>query len=179
MSFYTIFIIRKSRKKVKAELDISLDLPDAPSKSIWKDVGIIAIGAAGLYFGADWFVGGAKELAGFLGVSQRVIGITIVALGTSLPELVTAIVASFKKETDLALGNLLGSNIFNVLSILGITSIVTEIHVSNIIRHVDMLWMLGITLLVLPLMLYQRKLVRADGIILLSIYVYYTYSVII
>jgi len=178
--FYTVFIIRKSRKKMKAVRDIEqdLDMADAPSKNIWKDVGIIAIGAAGLYFGADWFVGGAKGLASFLGVSQRVIGITIVALGTSLPELVTAIVASFKKETDLALGNLLGSNIFNVLSILGITSIVTEIHVSNIIRHVDMLWMLGITLLVLPLMLYQRKLAKVDGIILLSIYVYYTYSVI-
>ena len=176
--FYTVFIIRKSRKKMKAVREIDLDMPDAPSKNIWKDIGVIAIGGACLFFGADWFVGGAKELASFLGVSQRVIGITIVALGTSLPELVTAIVASFKKETDLALGNLLGSNIFNVLSILGITSIVTEIHVSSIIRHVDMLWMLGITLLVLPLMLYQRKLTRPDGIILLCIYVYYTYSVI-
>lgn len=176
--FYTVFIIRKSRKKMKAVREIDLDMPDAPSKNIWKDIGVIAIGCACLYFGAAWFVGGAKELASFLGVSQRVIGITIVALGTSLPELVTAIVASFKKETDLALGNLLGSNIFNVLSILGITSIVTEIHVSSIIRHVDMLWMLGITLLVLPLMLYQRKLTRPDGIILLCIYVYYIYSVI-
>ena len=122
---------------------------------------------------------GAKELAAFLGVSQRVIGITVVALGTSLPELVTAIVASFKRETDLALGNLLGSNIFNVLSILGITSIVKEIQVNYVIQHVDMLWMLGVTLLILPLMLYQRKLGRTEGIILLLIYVYYTYNVIV
>ena len=103
----------------------------------------------------------------------------VVALGTSLPELVTAIVASFKKETDLALGNLLGSNIFNVLSILGITSIVTDIHVSDLIQQVDMLWMLGITMLILPLMLFKRKLARTEGVILLLIYVYYTYSVII
>ncbi len=178
--FYTFFIIRRSRKKMKPvrEAELDLNLPDHPSKSLRKDIGVIAIGAIGLYLGAQWFVGGAKELASFLGVSQRVIGITIVALGTSLPELVTAIVASFKKETDLALGNLLGSNIFNVLSILGITSIVTEIHVSSIIQHVDMLWMLGITLLILPLMLYQRKLARTEGVILLLIYVYYTYSVI-
>lgn len=177
---YTIFIIRRSRKTMKAEIDMEkeLDVPDLPSKSLNKDIGIIIIGSVGLYFGAKWFVIGAKELALFLEVSQRVIGITIVALGTSLPELVTAIVASFKKETDLALGNLLGSNIFNVLSILGITSIVTEIHVSEIIHQVDMLWMLGITLLILPLMLFQRKLARTEGVILLFIYVYYTYSVI-
>jgi cation:H+ antiporter len=177
---YTIFIIRKSRKSMKAEIEMEkeLDVPDLPSRSINKDIGIIIIGSVGLYFGAKWFVIGAKELAIFLEVSQRVIGITIVALGTSLPELVTAIVASFKKETDLALGNLLGSNIFNVLSILGITSIVKEIHVSSIIHQVDMLWMLGITLLILPLMLFQRKLARTEGVILLLVYVYYTYSVI-
>ena len=165
---------------MKAEIKIEkeLDVPDAPSKSLAKDIGVIAIGSIGLFFGARWFVIGAKELAVFLEVSHRIIGITIVALGTSLPELVTSIVASFKKETDLALGNLLGSNIFNVLSILGITSIVKEIHVSELIHQVDMLWMLGITLLILPLMLFQRKLARGDGVILLLIYVYYTYSVI-
>lgn len=177
---YTFFIIRRSRMKMKAEITMEkeLDVPDLPSKSLMKDIGVIIIGSAGLYFGAKWFVIGAKELALFLEVSQRVIGITIVALGTSLPELVTSMVASFKKETDLALGNLLGSNIFNVLSILGITSIVKEIHVSEIIHQVDMLWMLGITLLVLPLMLFQRKLARTEGVILLLVYVYYTYSVI-
>ena len=181
LATYTFFIVRKSRKKLKADIamEAELDVPDAPSKSIWKDLGAIALGAVGLYFGAEWFVDGAKELAAFLGVSQRVIGITVVALGTSLPELVTAIVASFKRETDLALGNLLGSNIFNVLSILGITSIVKEIQVNYVIQHVDMLWMLGITLLILPLMLYQRKLGRTEGIILLLIYVYYTYNVIV
>jgi cation:H+ antiporter len=177
---YTIFIIRKSRIQMKAEIAMEkdLDVPDLPSKSLMKDIGVILIGSVGLYFGAKWFVIGAKELALFLEVSQRVIGITIVALGTSLPELVTAIVASFKKETDLALGNLFGSNIFNVLSILGITSIVKEIHVSSLIHQVDMLWMLGITLLILPLMLFKRKLGRTEGVILLLVYVYYTYSVI-
>ena len=177
---YTTLIIIKSRRQMKADIEIEkeLDLPDIPSKSLKKDIGVILIGSIALFFGAKWFVIGAKELALFLEVSQRVIGITIVALGTSLPELVTAIVASFKKETDLALGNLFGSNIFNILSILGVTSIVKEISVSNLIYHVDMLWMLGITLLILPLMLFQRKLGRTEGVILLLVYVYYTYSVI-
>ena len=177
---YTFFIIRKSRIKMKAEIKMEkdLDVPDLPSKSLMKDVGTVLVGSIGLYFGAKWFVIGAKELALFLEVSQRVIGITVVALGTSLPELVTSMVASFKKETDLALGNLLGSNIFNVLSILGITSIVKEIHVSELIHQVDMLWMLGITLLILPLMLFKRRLARTEGVILLLVYVYYIYSVI-
>ena len=179
---YTFYIIRRSRIKLKKdkaeEAQLELDLPAEESSTMWKDIGLILIGSLALFFGSDWFVTGAKELASFLGVSQRVIGITVLALGTSLPELVTAIVASFKRETDLALGNLLGSNIFNVLSILGITSIIQTIDVNSTIRNIDMLWMLGITLLILPMMLLRNRLGRIDGVILLLIYIYYTYSVI-
>lgn len=176
---YTFYIIRKSRKETKAlrALEEDLDLPDEGSK-MGTDIVYILGGCAGLYFGADWFVGGAKDLASFLGVSERVIGITVLALGTSLPELVTAIVASIKKETDLALGNLMGSNIFNILSILGITSLIKNIHVSEEIIQHDMVAMLGVTLIILPMMLYKRLMTRVSGIILLSIYVYYTYTVI-
>ena len=177
---YIIFIIVKSRKENIAAITMEeeLDLPDGPSSSLFKDMLYLAIGGAGLYFGSDWFVGGAKELATFLGVSQRVIGITVLALGTSLPELVTAIVASFKRETDLAIGNLIGSNIFNILSILGITSLIKPIAINQTILSVDMFWMIGITLLILPMMLIKRELGKAEGIILLCIYVYYTYTVI-
>lgn len=176
---YTVYIIRKSRKETKAlrAAEETLDVPEE-SNNIWKDVLYIVGGCAGLYFGADWFVGGAKEMASFLGVSERVIGITVLALGTSLPELVTAIVASIKKETDLALGNLMGSNIFNILSILGITSIIQDIHVSEVIIKHDMTVMLGVTLLILPLMLYKRRMSRFAGVVLLVTYVIYTYTVI-
>lgn len=176
---YTVYIIRKSRKETKAirALEEELDLPEESSKTTIDIIYIIA-GCAGLYFGADWFVGGAKDLASFLGVSERIIGITVLALGTSLPELVTAIVASIKKETDLALGNLMGSNIFNVLSILGITSLIQDIHVSKEIIQHDMVAMLGVTLIILPMMLYKRLMGRTSGIILLAIYIYYTYTVI-
>jgi len=179
LATYTFYIIRRSRRETKAlrALEEDLDLPDEGSKT-GTDIIYILGGCAGLYFGADWFVGGAKDLASFLGVSERVIGITVLALGTSLPELVTAIVASIKKETDLALGNLMGSNIFNILSILGITSIIKNIHVSEEIIQHDMVAMLGVTLIILPMMLYKRLMTRVSGIILLSIYVYYTYTVI-
>lgn len=183
LAIYSVFIIRKSRKKLMAdkqmEAQLELELPTSqPSSSPWKDVGLILLGSLALFFGASWFVDGAKELASFLGVSQRVIGITVIALGTSLPEMVTAIVASFKRETDLAIGNLLGSNIFNVLSILGISSIIHEISVNPVIIEVDMIWMLAITFLILPLMLIRRKMGVFEGVILLGIYVYYTYTVI-
>lgn len=176
---YTFFIIRKSRKETKAlkALQEEYETPDSPNK-LGKDILFIVIGCGGLYFGADWFVGSARNLAFTLGVSERVIGITVLALGTSLPELVTAIVASIKKETDLALGNLMGSNIFNILSILGITSIIQDIHVSKEIIEHDMVAMLVITLIVLPMMLYKRKITFVSGILLLGIYVYYTYTVI-
>ncbi len=177
---YTVYIIRRSRKETKAirEIEEDAEMPDSSAKNVWKDAVFLGIGAVGLYYGSEWFVGGAQELARYLGVSERVIGITVLALGTSLPELVTAIVASVKKETDLALGNLMGSNIFNVLSILGITTLITEVEVSRTIIDHDMLPMMGITLLVLPMMLTGRTIGRIEGGILLFAYLFYTYTVV-
>ncbi len=178
---YLVFITRKSRRDNKAikGLEEEITVPEGKGALlIAKEIGMIIIGCAGLYFGSDLFVGGAQELARFLEVSERVIGITVLALGTSLPELVTAIVASIRKETDLAIGNLMGSNIFNVLSILGITSIITEIHVSEEILRNDIIPMLWITLIILPMMLYKKELGRVSGALLIAIYLYYTYTVV-
>ncbi len=113
---YTYFIIRKSRRETKSaeELAEELDVPP-PTASLGKDLLLIGVGTAGLAFGSNWFVDGAQDLAITFGVSERVVGITVLALGTSLPELVTAVIAAMKKETDIALGNLMGSNIFNIL----------------------------------------------------------------
>lgn len=176
---YIIFLIRKSRKENRPPEDFDVD-PEAAasSKSQIKDFVLILIGCAGLYQGAEWFVGGAKELASDLGVSERVVGITVLALGTSLPELTTSIIASLKKETDLALGNLLGSNIFNVLSILGITSIITPVTVSEVFIDSDMLWMLGITFIIFPFMFTGRNVARWEGGMLLMLYAFYIYQVI-
>lgn len=178
---YLIFIIQQSRKETKANISAGDkdEIPEMPSKQIWKDLVFIAIGCVGLYFGSEWFVNSAKELALSIGVEERVVGLTVVALGTSLPELVTAAVASYKGQTDLALGNLMGSNIFNILSILGITSIIREIHVHIDILNKDIIWMLMITLMILPLMIMRREIGRVDGFILLLVYVVYIYTVIV
>jgi cation:H+ antiporter len=180
LALYTVLIIRKSRKETKASLarqEFISDIPETSGSPV-KDVLFLALGAVGLYFGSEWFVESASTLAVHLGVTQRVISITVVALGTSLPELVTAAVASFKKESDLAVGNLLGSNIFNILSILGITSLVKAIAVNEMMLDVDMLWMLGITALVLPMMWIKRRISRIEGAVLLGMYCFYTYTVI-
>lgn len=178
---YLFFIIRLSRKNLKAaENAINKDeIPDIPAKQIWKDTVFIIIGCISLYFGSEWFVNSAKELALNLGVEERVVGLTIVALGTSLPELVTAAVASYKGHTDLALGNLMGSNIFNILSILGITSMVREIPIHIEILNKDIFWMLLVTLMILPLMIIRREVGRIDGFILLIVYAVYFYTVVV
>lgn len=181
LAAYTFFIIRKSRRETKKmkQLAHELDVPEAPSPFLWRDILFIALGTVGLSLGSDWLVKGAQSIALQYGVAERIIGITILALGTSLPELATSMVASFKKETDIAVGNLMGSNIFNVLSILGITSIIQEIQVNDVIINSDMIWMLLITFLIFPMMLHKKEVGRIEGMILLGIYVYYIYNVVV
>jgi cation:H+ antiporter len=176
---YIFYLIWSSKKKTATHTIMEDEIPSAPSKSPLNDLGFIALGVLGLFFGADWFVTGAKELAALLGVSERIIGITVLALGTSLPELTTSVIASLKKETDLALGNLLGSNIFNVLAILGITSIVKSVPVNPEFLAIDMLWMLGITFIILPFMFTGKHLERWEGGVLLVVYAVYVFTVII
>ncbi|KXX71565.1 calcium/sodium antiporter [Flammeovirga sp. SJP92] len=147
--------------------------------TLWvKDIAFLVTGIVALKFGAEWFIEGAKSIClEQLGLEERIVGILVLAIGTSLPELVTSAVAAFKKETDLALGNLMGSNIFNVLSILGITSMVIPINVSEIMHNYDMVWMLVITLLTIPLMILGRDLNRWEGLVMLSAYCIYIYTI--
>jgi len=182
ISIYLILIIRQSRIDIKAQKLNSQnneELPEAPTSQIWKDIFFIILGCIALYYGSEWFVTSAKDLAISIGVEERVVGLTVVALGTSLPELVTAAVASYKGETDLALGNLMGSNIFNILSILGITAVITPVYVNAEILNKDIIWMLLITLIILPLMIVRREVGRADGVVLLIVYAVYVYTVVV
>jgi len=151
---------------------------NAKKDTYFKNIAFIVLGGGGLFLGGELFVNSAQEFARFLGVSERVIGLTVVAIGTSLPELVASTIAAFKKQTDIAVGNLMGSNIFNILGILGITSIIKDVNVNDVIVHTDMLWMLGVTLVVLPMMVSGRKLARTEGLILVLIYIFYTYNLV-
>ena len=133
----------------------------------------LLIGAIALYFGSKWLVDGAVDLASTLGVSERVISITIIAVGTSLPELAASVIAALKKEKALSLGNLIGSNIFNIASVLGITAIIKPIAVkSQELFTNDMWWMLGFAGVLIPLAFLPNKfeIGRIKGLVLLACY---------
>ena len=178
LGIFTFWLIRRSRKKNKKDPDLVVEKVKWSKLILAKEIGFIAIGCLGLVYGAEWFLDGADDIALNFGISERVIGLTVVAIGTSMPELVTSLVAAFRKQMDISIGNLIGSNIFNLLSILGITSIVKEIPVNEILLSFDIYWLLVISALILPFMLYRRTITRFQGAFLLIFYVVYIYFVI-
>ncbi len=180
LAIYTYFLIEMSRRETLERMaEEHEEVPEIVGSAVLKEVGFLALGGVMLYFGSEWFVGGAKSIAQGLGVSDAIIGLTVIAIGTSLPELVTSIIAAYQKNTDLAVGNLLGSNIFNILSILGFTSIVKDISVNPTLVNIDMWIMMAIVVLVLLLMIFGRKIGRLGGAVLLITYAsYMTYLVV-
>lgn len=139
----------------------------------WVLAGLIIFGCLGLYFGSEWFLEGSIDIAQRFGVSDHVIGVTLVAFGTSIPELAASGIAAFRRQTDISLGNLIGSNIFNIFAVLGITAIVNPLSVDDHILHNDFFWMLGIALLLFPIMLVGSKITRFNGVLLLATYAVY------
>jgi len=169
----TFYMIRRSRKEEKLKHTIEQDkLP------LSKLMISLTVGAVCLYFGSRFLVDGASGLARMIGLSERVISVSIVAFGTSVPELAASIIAAFKKEKDLSIGNLIGSNIFNVFAVLGLTSIISPIQVvdHSLISN-DIWWMFGVSLLLYPIMfLFHRGYIgRVEGGLLLFVYVSYIY----
>lgn len=136
--------------------------------------GVIAVaGLAGIIGGANLLVGASIQIAGALGVSDSVIGLTVVAVGTSLPELATSVAAAVKRQTDIALGNIIGSNIFNVLGILGVTVLVRPIRIPQDVVTFDAWVLLGVTGLLLYYALTDARLSRSEGMVFLVLYATY------
>jgi cation:H+ antiporter len=143
---------------------------------------LLVVGGFFLWLGSEVLIKGAVSLAQDLGVSERIISISIVSVGTSIPELTASVIAIINKEKALSLGNLIGSNVFNVLAVMGITSLIQPIVVEDQnLLEVDFLWMLGISLSILPLVfLFKRyKLGRIEGVILLVSYVFFILQMIL
>jgi len=136
----------------------------------WVSLSLVAGGVALLGFGAHATVTGAVGLARLLGLSERVIGLTIVAAGTGLPEVVTSMVSSYRGRDDVAIGNVLGSSLFNLCGILGLSALMRPLPVHPGIISSDNWWMLGITLLLFPLMYVGQRVSRRNGVILLVAY---------
>ncbi|NOY51297.1 MAG: calcium/sodium antiporter [Chlorobi bacterium] len=142
-----------------------------------KSLGLVLIGIAGLYFGGKWIVGGVDRIGTDFGLSQSVIGLTLVAIATSLPELVTSVIAARKKNTDLAIGNAVGSNVFNILLVLGSSAIVKPISFRPVLNiELGLLFLSALTIMVfvqLNIGGSKRSISRAEGLILVILYICY------
>lgn len=175
---YTAFAYsaaRRDRSKVVAE-----EFEDAlaqPKRAAWVDALLVVTGFALLLVGARLLLGGATVIAESFGVSQVVIGLTVIAVGTSLPELATSVVAAAKGEADVAFGNVIGSNILNILLILGVAALISPVEARGL-RALDLLVLVGSAVLLLPLMRRGWVLNRWEGGLLVAGYVAYLYSVV-
>ena len=174
---FTGLLIRQSRKEnLKAAMQGDELLAQESQTPIYKSVSFLIVGVVILKFGADYFVDGAIALAKVFSVSDRVIAVTVIAIGTSIPELATTVIAALKKEESLAVGNLIGSNIFNILAVLGLTAIVKDIPLVDVqLLKIDYIFMMGITLL-LGLFIYRfskNQVSKLEGLIFLIFYIAY------
>jgi cation:H+ antiporter len=173
-----VVYIYKLLQRGKSHLDngdIEIDT-DTEKESMMKLILLLLGGMVALYLGSEWFLGGAMDIGRSFNLSESVIGVTIVAFGTSTPELAASAIAAYRKETDIALGNLLGSNIFNIGAVLGTTSIISPLVIDAKIMNIDILWMLGIAGILFPLMVFKKKLSLLSGIILFSLYCIFIFS---
>lgn len=162
--FLIVLIIKSKDDTVVEEVDDTLAIVSNFKIAIW-----LIIGASALYFGSEWLVDGAKQFAVYIGVSEAVIGVSVIAIGTSIPELAASIIAVIKQEKAISLGNLIGSNIFNIGSVLGLTAMVKPIAVTEpqILTN-DIFWMLGFAFILLPMVFIKRKfeITRLKGFLL-------------
>lgn len=173
LALFIAFSFIKAKKAAKQAMPE--EFKSGKTKGVWILLLYVVLGTVGLVYGARWFLEGAESIARNLGVSDRVIAITLVAFGTSVPELAASIIAAVKKEHDIFLGNIIGSNLFNILAILGITSIIHPIHVADEIIQTDIFWMLATSFILLPMGLIGNKLSRFDGTLLFATYIVYVY----
>lgn len=173
---FLVVLIRNSKNETATEIgevDETLKVTSGFKLTIW-----LLIGALALYFGSEWLVFGAKEMAVSIGVSERVISISMVAIGTSVPELAASVIAALKKEKAISLGNLIGSNIFNIASVLGLTAIIHPIKVqSSELLNNDMFWMVAFAFVLLPMILLPKRMTlgRFKGFILLVSYLVFLF----
>jgi cation:H+ antiporter len=171
--FFTVFVyylISLARQKKEEKDD-----EDMKTMKLWKSLLFVAIGLAGIIIGSDFVVDNATNIAKTLGISERVISLTIIAFGTSLPELVTTIVSSRKGEQDLLLGNIIGSNIFNICVVLGIPVAIFGTITPSSFSYIDLVMLVSSTLLLYLFSRSNRTISRLEGILMLIIFAtYYT-----
>ncbi|MGL1834043.1 calcium/sodium antiporter [Rhodocyclaceae bacterium SMB388] len=176
---YSFFLIRQSRRASRDTQDeFAGEMPpDTKWDRHWSvQLGLILAGLIALVQGSDWLVGAAVAFAQAFGVSDLVIGLTVVAVGTSMPEVATSIVAAIRGQRDIAVGNVIGSNVFNIFAVLGVTGLVSAggIPISEAARNFDLWVMLAVAFACLPIMITGREIARWEGAVFLGYYAAYT-----
>jgi cation:H+ antiporter len=174
---YTLFLIYQSRKERNSEIQEEYAKFGRPSVTQWLlDIFLIIAGLVLLVLGSRWLVDSAIAIARTFGLSELIIGLTIVAAGTSLPELATSAMASFRGERDIAVGNVVGSNIFNILAVLGLSALVSPdgINVSNAALRFDIPVMIAVAIVCLPIFFTGFRIGRREGGLFLGYYIAYT-----
>lgn len=172
---YLFFLVIRTKKQNKVQIEVEEEKKKRP---IWLSIIFVIVGVAGIIFGGNLVVDNASKIALILGMSETLVGLTIVSVGTSLPELVTSIVAAVKKENDIAIGNVVGSNIFNIVFILGMASVITPLAI-NPISIFDMIVMAGTGVITLIIALSCKKVYKWQGVLMMLSYAaYLTYIII-
>jgi cation:H+ antiporter len=176
---YTVFLIKEARREGVLVVEGGDDI--APPQPLWKNIILIVVGLVMLVVGSQWLVDGAVEIAKYFGLSELVIGLTIVAAGTSLPELATSVMASLKGERDIAIGNIVGSNIFNIGAVLGLSGMIAPdgLPVAQSSLVVDIPVMILVAFACLPVFLANYTVTRSDGVAFLVCYVVYVLYVVL
>jgi cation:H+ antiporter len=179
LSFVLLDAVRDARAHRAAGEETDLDEPEGadPDMPWWRIIMFLLLGLIGLPLGAHLLLEGATSIARDFGVSETVIGLTLVAVGTSLPELATTVMAALRRQADVALGNVIGSNMFNLLAIIGVASLVSPIPVDPAILRFDLWVMLGASLILFPFVFLKWNINRIWGVVLTALYVIYVLSV--
>lgn len=174
---YNVLVIKVSRtSEIEALEGVDSDIQKSWT-GLFRTMMILVASVGLLILGADLLVEGAVTIARSFGIEERVIAVSIIAFGTSAPELATSLIAVYRKETSIGVGNLIGSNIFNILAILGITGVIQPIIVNPDIFSFDLLWALGIPLVLAPFLLTRMKVSRLEGSMLVLAYLSYLFLV--
>lgn len=172
---YTYVLGKRDQRKALV-MEAGVDTINASEQNYWKIAVSIIGGLVGLYIGSKLLIQGATGIALSYNVPKEVIGLTLVAFGTSLPELTTSLIAVLRKESDFIIGNVLGSNIFNTFGVAGITSAIIPIPVSEKLLSFDFIIMIGCVILLLPFIFFKIKIKIVFGLLFLSTYMIYVWS---
>ena len=170
---YTVVMSKKGEKFDEND-ELNVHKVSKSKNSLFKNIIFILLGIVGLKFGGDFVVDNAKEIAVYFGLSEKIIGLTIIAIGTSLPELVTSVVAAIRKDSDIAVGNIIGSSILNICLIIGVSSLISPINY-NTTYNIQFLFLIVSTILLFlfPFSGKKNYMTRIDGIIFVFLYIVY------